>query len=108
MEQNAGNTSNNPVKDRTPRQGGTWWILLLVLLIAGGIFWALGRSKGDAVDAEPVGLPATHIAVPDQIDNTVRAEGHPERAGQRMIEDEPARVRDADPIEQRDERDRPR
>lgn len=67
-----GRYENNPVRDRTPREGSNWWVLVLVLVLAAGIFWALGRS-GDADDVGPVSAPAeTRIAEPDRIDNNVR------------------------------------
>lgn len=60
---------NNPVKGRTPREGGNWWMLVLVLVVAAGIFWALGRSGDTDRDEGPVSAPAdTRIAEPDRTD----------------------------------------
>jgi len=63
------NQTNNPVKEGTPRQGNTWWILIIVLLVAGGIFWAIGRSHNPAPESGPV----RSAAPPDQIENTVES-----------------------------------
>lgn len=89
MDNRTGANSNNPVKDATPRQGNSWWIIVIILLIAGGIFWALGRSDRDAVETAPVGAPtgAVHTARPDQIQNTVEADD----------QDPPEDIRPAEP-----------
>ena len=63
------NGTNNPVKEETPRQGSTWWILILVLLVAGGVFWAIGRSDSPTPESGPV----RSAAPPDQIGNTVES-----------------------------------
>jgi hypothetical protein len=63
------NYETNPVKGRTPREGSNWWMLVLVLVLAAGIFWALGRSNDDGRDAGPVSAPAdTRVAEPDRTD----------------------------------------
>lgn len=53
-----------------------WWILVILLFIASGIFWALGRSDGGAERTDrTTSSPAPYLAEPDQIENTVEAEG---------------------------------
>ena len=76
MASTIGTNTNNPVKGPTPRQGNAWWILVIILLVLAGIFFAVGRSNDDA-SGTPSNSPAASATPRDQISNTART-GNPE------------------------------
>jgi hypothetical protein len=82
--------------ERWPR--GQWWILLLVMVVAAGIFLTLGRTQRDTTAAPPnVDPSAPNVAPPDQIDNTVRADGWDRRGDLEIEYHEPPSVQQASP-----------
>jgi hypothetical protein len=67
-------TANDPTGQRRRHPSTTWWILALVVLVAGAVFFSLGRTQRDVTDTRPLNAPAVPVLRPDQIENTLESQ----------------------------------
>lgn len=68
------NSDNGSKTSRTYRR--SWWVLVVALLIASGLFWTFGRTDDVSDSTDPTtASPTPFIAEPDQIENTMETDG---------------------------------